>query len=168
MYTEIIPGVLFLGSAKDAKSFNFRILDLTLSKKSQRLEDQSRITYIPIKDKAAIPNFISVMDQCVEVIDNAIKMSTPILVHCLAGSNRSAAVVAYFLLLRKPEGRNFGQVHKYLQQLRPCVSIILQVQSQFNNPHSYTLPTRIFCDEDDVSCSVRRKLNFDNTLLIVE
>jgi dual specificity MAP kinase phosphatase len=74
--------------------------------------------------KISIPDALNInitdyFQQAFEFIDDAINDGNSVLVHCFAGKSRSASIVIGYIM--KIQKKNFYEVLKFVQNIRPCV-----------------------------------------------
>ncbi len=126
-YTEILPN-LFLGnidSAQDSKFIKKQNIQVIINC-SNNIEHyflyNTNIKYYrcPIDDslldydinlmKDYLPKFVN-------IIEEALNNNKPVLVHCYAGRQRSAVVIAAYLMYKK--GLSIEEAYKYIISKRP-------------------------------------------------
>ncbi|XP_056148054.1 dual specificity protein phosphatase 19-like [Lampris incognitus] len=61
----------------------------------------------------------SYLEECCSFIDQALKQSGVVLVHCNAGVSRSSSIVMGYLMLR--DGLSFDDAYRHVKQARPSV-----------------------------------------------
>jgi dual specificity phosphatase 12 len=76
--------------------------------------------------------------ECFEFIDEQRHSNKNVLVHCMAGVSRSAAIVVGYLKYTSPE-KDFDHIHSQVKKSRPCIKInrgfIQQLESLFHSGH---------------------------------
>lgn len=122
MYSKIITN-LFLGELNDVPLFVRDIPDgeILCVLENRPMQEPSKAFQIPIIDerKGTYRVYIRQLDITFRFINRVLKDKNDLLIHCLAGQERSPLVVAYFL------SRNFGitleQAYKMVKKKRPQI-----------------------------------------------
>ena len=120
---EIIPG-LWLGSKAAAEDTEWQgekgITSIFNATKTLPFPETARFTYrIPVDDNLApaeIANMQKFAPEAVLKMTREMKEGRPILVHCHAGMQRSAALVAMYLIANR--GISADQAMKYIRDRR--------------------------------------------------
>ena len=126
-YAEILPN-LFLGDITSARNSNFiKTKNIEVIINCSNSIDNFFISSPNIKyyrcpiDDSLTEYDINLMKiylpQFVKIIDNSLKDNKVVLVHCYAGRQRSAIVIAAYLMYKK--GMNIENAYKYIISKRP-------------------------------------------------
>lgn len=116
--SEIIPGRLFLGDYDDVRDEEFlnknKILTIICVARELTIKTNDmfvEIYHFPIDDYSS-----SNIHEYFDTIADLIKLKKNVLVHCLAGVNRSPTIVMAFLI--KYQGMSPNEAFSYVKQLR--------------------------------------------------
>lgn len=118
---EIIPN-LWIGNIKDSHDPEFmKNIDVVINctKDIPFFNNNKKCVRIPIEDnleKIEIANMYKYLDKITEYIHTNLKNGKRVLVHCFAGKQRSATVVAAYLM--RYTGFNKNQVSELLKTKR--------------------------------------------------
>lgn len=108
---------LFLGSKKEAKSFvkekGGNAARVELSGDDEQLVQQSS-KKVRVSASAWIPNF----EQMFKFIEEHLKASRPVVIHCKQGCVHSAAVSIAFVMYK--EGQTLKDAYEQILEVRPC------------------------------------------------
>lgn len=106
--SEVIPGFLFLGSGRDADDTGFlqrtaisHVLNVTSEWRENRAFEALKIAFrrIDVKDFVT-SSLVEHFDPALAFIDEARAANGRILVHCVVGKSRSAAIVLAYMMTR--------------------------------------------------------------------
>lgn len=114
---EIIPG-LWIGSQGDSENKNF-IANKFVVNCSKDIPLQTNYGYrVPVwDDPEEHTTMIKHLPVVVRAIDEVLERGKSVLVHCRAGMQRSAAVVAGYLMYKK--GMTWDEAQKFIQSKKP-------------------------------------------------
>lgn len=125
--SEILPEFLFLGSYDNASRAELlktlgisRILNIVPA--CQNLYKNS-FTYHCLQDDQNLA-----FDDAIQFLEQCEKDRARVLVHCMLGKNRSAAVVIAYLM--KSRGWNLAQSLQWVKERRPSVDLTQEVYQQ--------------------------------------
>lgn len=120
MATPILPG-LFLGNWQDAQRLTKVGLVVNCSKDIPFFAENSTVPYRIAVDDAPydVQNLYNLIKdkEVFGMMDYCLKQGKPVLVHCFAGRQRSAAVMACFLMYKFNLDPNTAM--QYIQRRRP-------------------------------------------------
>lgn len=74
-----------------------------------------------VVDSKSMDDFVKNMNDAVDYIHTQLEHKIIVLVHCMAGVSRSAAVVTYYLI--KHKGYTFDKAYDLLKSKRPIVNL---------------------------------------------
>ena len=108
--SEIIPN-LYIGDLQDAASFRGMIISVLPERFH---EEPQHAILIPF-----LGNGRATLDTTAALIDAALALGLPVLVHCEEGCERAPLTVAWFLTRRR--GMTLNQAYDLLQNRRPII-----------------------------------------------
>lgn len=93
----------------------------SISYYGEELEYMNKINYIKFEkeDKRNVL-LTDIFEDCFKLIDEAIKSSSCILIHCAAGISRSATIVLAYLMSR--EKLSFNKAFSFVKMKRSCIN----------------------------------------------
>ena len=117
---EIIPN-LYLSSFHDAKKHPLTPTAFVVNCTKDMPLFHNNSIRIPVDDDGtpqSMHEMFSVLPSIVERIDRELK-NNPVIVHCLAGMQRSPTVIAAYLITKYPELQKLEDVIKYIRTKKP-------------------------------------------------
>ncbi|KAK6774290.1 hypothetical protein RDI58_029529 [Solanum bulbocastanum] len=138
--SEILPEFLFLGSYDNASRAELlktvgisRILNTVPA--CQNLYKNS-FTYHCLQDEQNLA-----FDDAIQFLEQCEKDRARVLVHCMLGKNRSAAIVIAYLM--KSKGWNLAQSLQWTKERRPSVDLTQEVYQQLQEYEQKTLQNQL-------------------------
>jgi len=139
----IIPNFLYLGSAKFANNLDhlraMKITHIVNLAGKRPFEDNSEFSYLKLHLTHSDDDLISKLFEIEKFIDDAKKSSTTkketrVLVHCLAGINRSASIVVGYIALKNPDW-SLKKSLEFVQskrKIKPANALLNQLEQMLN------------------------------------
>ncbi len=115
---EIVPG-LYLSNYPDAQKvpYDFFVVNCTADLPLVRSKYSTRISVNDDLRQESTDRMTHALPYIVRYIDDYVKKGVPVLVHCAAGQQRSAAVVAAYLM--KTKGMTVDEAVAYVKSKKP-------------------------------------------------
>ena len=121
---ELIIPYVYLGNCEASNSDNMERLGIKLvinaTKSCPFSSDTTRNIRIPVDDDLSMASNIKLyhfIKLVLPIIDEYVKNKKPVFIHCMAGMQRSAAIVASYLIVYR--GYNVEEAISYIRKMRP-------------------------------------------------
>ncbi|KAL3669013.1 hypothetical protein V7S43_006299 [Phytophthora oleae] len=115
---------LFLGEAGAAQDAAFletneiqAVVALGTGNLAAKPCDVQLIDILDMEDEVLISHF----EECIEFLEKHLIQGSPVLVHCVYGQSRSAAICVAYLMAT--QGKTLLEAYDVVQKARPCISI---------------------------------------------
>ncbi len=113
-FSEVIPGVLYLGGARKAKILRAAGIRFVVNVTHKRYDGRRR--HLPLSDGYNDPAKILAVVACLE--RRLKRKQVPLYVHCRLAWSRSPVVAAVFLVKQR-RFRSFRQAMRFVKQVHP-------------------------------------------------
>lgn len=123
--TEVIRGLVWLGSMVDANDLDFlqrnniKVVINAATDREKTMHPVHVYRQLDAQDALGYPLLERHADDATKLLSVAVARGDPVLIHCAAGINRSAALLVDFLV--KLTGIQVQKVIMWLRSLRPIV-----------------------------------------------
>lgn len=139
----IIPNFLYLGSAKFANNLDhlraMKITHIVNLAGKRPFEDSNEFSYLKLHLTHSDDDLIEKLVEIEKFIDDAKKSSTQkkethVLVHCLAGINRSASIVVGYIALKNPDWglKKSLEFVSSKRKIKPATALLTQLDQMLN------------------------------------